>query len=100
MVETEARQIALSHTVIQSRLNQKRELIFNRRMCVFTSECGIFRRVISLTEAALFVSTFRYPLKLHCQPSLLCACKFNLPLFQTSECHGSNRIKGAIIMLL
>lgn len=76
---------------------------FSTEGCVFcvaaASECGILRRLITLTEAALFKSTFRYPLQLLCQPSCLCACKFNLFLFQPRELHCYNKMKGGIILL-
>lgn len=103
VVETAARQIALSQTVIQSRLIPKETLIFNnRQMCILCGCCfrmWHLRRLISLTEAALFESTFRYPLQLHCQPSCLCACKFNLFLFQPRELRCYNKMKGGIILL-
>lgn len=39
VVETAARQMALSQTVIQSRLIPKEKLIFNRRMCILRRRC-------------------------------------------------------------
>lgn len=81
----------------------QRKSSFSTDGCVFcvaaASECGILRRLISLTEAALFASTFRYPHQLLCQPSCLCACKFNLFLFQPRELHCYNKMKGGIILL-
>lgn len=56
-------------------------------------------RLICFTAAALFKSIFRYPLQHLCQLSCLCACKFNLFLFQLREPRCYNKMKGGIILL-
>lgn len=81
----------------------QRKSSFPTDRCLFCATAAsiyvIFKCLISSTEAALLESTFRYSLQLLCQPSCLCASKFNLFLFQPKKVHYYNKMKGAIMLL-